>query len=113
MSTWPTHSESESVDVTTHEGRLALAKTYRQVLLEDVIPFWLRYGLDHHHGGYLTSLDRDGTVIDTDKSIWFQARGAWTFATLFNTVAKKPAWLDAAHSGIEFLRRHGSGPDGK
>lgn len=74
---------------------------------------WLRCGLDHQHGGYLTSLDRDGTVIDTDKSIWFQARGAWTFATLFNTVEKKSAWLDAAHSGIEFLQRHGSGPGGK
>lgn len=39
-------SESESVDVTTREGRLAFAETYRQVLLEDVIPFWLRCGLD-------------------------------------------------------------------
>lgn len=90
-----------------------LAETYRTALLEDVIPFWLRHGLDSEYGGYLTALDRDGTVIDTDKSIWFQGRGAWVFATLFNTVERNPQWLDAARSGIEFLRRHGSGPDGK
>lgn len=101
------------MDLTTQEGRRALAEIYRGALLDDVIPFWLRHGLDHDHGGYLTSLDRDGTVIDTDKSIWFQGRGAWMFATLYNTVETRVEWLDAARSGVEFLRRHGSGPSGK
>jgi N-acylglucosamine 2-epimerase len=102
-----------SLDVTTPRGRSSLAAVYRDALLGDVIPFWLRHGLDHDHGGYLTALDRDGTVIDDDKSIWFQGRGAWTFSTLFNTVERKPEWLDAARSGIEFLRRHAAAPDGK
>ena len=101
------------MDVTTPEGRSALAETYRGALLGDVIPFWMRHGMDREHGGYLTALDRDGTVIDTDKSVWFQGRGAWTFATLFNTVTRNPEWLDAARSGIEFLRRHGASPEGK
>ncbi len=95
------------------ENRATLASFYRDTLLGDVIPFWLRHGLDREHGGFLTALDRDGTVIDTDKSIWFQGRGAWTFATLFNTVEKKSEWLDAARSGVEFLRRHGRGNCGK
>ncbi len=90
-----------------------LGQTYRDTLLGDVVPFWLRHGLDREHGGYLTALDRDGTVLDTDKSIWFQGRGAWLFATLFNTVERKPEWLDAARCGMEFLRRHGISPDGK
>ena len=101
------------MDVTTAEGRSALADFYRDALLGDVVPFWLRHGLDREHGGYLTGLDRDGTVIDDDKSIWFQGRGAWTFATLYNAVEKKPEWLDAARSGIEFLRRHAAAPNGK
>lgn len=101
------------MDLTTAEGRSALAGTYRKALLGDVIPFWLRHGLDRECGGFLTALDRDGTVIDTDKSVWFQGRGAWTFATLYNTVEKNPEWLDAARSGVEFLRRHGRGPGGK
>ena len=101
------------MDVMTLDSRSALAETYRNTLLSDVIPFWLRHGLDQAHGGYLTALDRDGAVIDTDKSVWFQGRGAWMFATLYNTVESKGEWLEAARSGVEFLRRHGSGPDGK
>lgn len=101
------------MDVTTLQGKDELAAAYRNALLGDVIPFWLRHGLDRDHGGYLTALDRDGTVIDTDKSVWFQGRGAWMFATLFNTVERKAEWLDAAKTGIEFLRRYGAAADGK
>jgi N-acylglucosamine 2-epimerase len=101
------------VDSTIPEGRSALAAAYRAALLGDVVPFWLRHGLDREHGGFLTALDRDGTVLDTDKSVWFQGRGAWTFATLYLTVERNPDWLAAAKSGVEFLRRHGAAPDGK
>ncbi|OWK37617.1 AGE family epimerase/isomerase [Fimbriiglobus ruber] len=100
-------------DLTTPDGRTALAAVYRETLLGDVIPFWLRHGLDSQHGGYLTALARDGRVIDTDKSVWFQGRGAWTFATLYNTAGREPRWLDAAKTGIEFLRRHGTASNGK
>lgn len=101
------------MDVTTPEGRSALAAAYRDTLLGDVVPFWLRHGVDHDHGGLLTGLDRDGTVIDTDKSIWFQGRGAWMFATLYNTVEPDPRWLETARSAIEFMRRHATAPNGK
>jgi N-acylglucosamine 2-epimerase len=82
------------------------AAIYRATLLEDVVPFWLRHGVDREHGGFLTAVDRDGTLLDSDKSVWFQGRGAWTFATLFNTVEQNPAWLAAARGGIDFLRDH-------
>ncbi len=97
----------------TAENCRSLATLYRSTLLEDVIPFWLKYGLDRNHGGILTALDRDGTVLDTDKSVWFQGRAAWTFATLFNTVERRAEWLDAARSCVEFSRRHCFAPDGK
>jgi len=90
-----------------------LANFYRATLLDDVIPFWLRHGLDREHGGILTALDRDGSVLDTDKSVWFQGRAGWMFATLFNTLAPRAEWLDAAHSCVDFLRRHCAAPDGK
>ena len=92
---------------------LSQTQFYRTTLLEDVIPFWLRNGLDAKHGGYLTALDRDGSVIDTDKSVWFQGRGAWVFATLYNTVEKRAEWLEAARLGVEFLRQHCFSPSGK
>ncbi|HTN77119.1 MAG TPA: AGE family epimerase/isomerase [Pirellulaceae bacterium] len=104
---------SNAALVTTPQGRHALAEQYRETLLANVMPFWLRHGLDRQHGGYLTALDRDGTVVDTDKSIWFQGRGAWMFATLHNQVEAREEWLEASRSGIEFLRRHGRADNGK
>ena len=77
------------------------------------MPFWLRHGLDEEHGGMLTSLDRDGTLLDSDKSVWFQGRAGWMLATLYNTVEKCPAWLEAARSCVEFSRRHCHSQDGK
>jgi N-acylglucosamine 2-epimerase len=91
----------------TQAGQSELGAFYRSRLLDDVMPFWLTHGYDRECGGILTALDRDGTVIDTDKSIWFQGRGAWMFSTLFNTVERKPEWLEVATSAINFLRQHG------
>ncbi|MDW8311050.1 MAG: AGE family epimerase/isomerase, partial [Verrucomicrobiales bacterium] len=90
-----------------------LRPIYRRTLLEDVIPFWLRHGLDPEHGGIMTCLDRDGSILDTDKSVWFQGRAAWTFATLYNTIERRADWLEAARSCIEFSRRHCFAPNGK
>lgn len=89
------------------------AAIYRDALLQDVMPFWLKHGMDNEHGGIMTSLDRDGSLIDTDKSVWFQGRAGWMFATLYNTVEKRPEWLEAARSCVEFSRRHCHSPDGK
>ena len=86
---------------------------YRDTLLDDVIPFWLRHGLDCEHGGMLTALDRDGSLIDSDKSVWFQGRAGWMFGSLFNTVEQRPEWLEASRSCVEFLRAHCFSPEGK
>ena len=110
-----------NTSLTDAATRTGLAALYRDTLLHDVMPFWLRHGMDREHGGILTCLDRDGSVVDTDKSVWFQGRAAWMFATLANTTAlagdcKSPAradWLAAARSCIEFLRHHCHAPDGK
>ncbi|CAN5392352.1 AGE family epimerase/isomerase [soil metagenome] len=91
----------------------ALAQFYRATLLDDVIPFWLRHGMDSEHGGILTALDRDGSLLDSDKSIWFQGRAAWMFGTLYRTIEPREEWLSAARSCIDFLRRHAEAPDGK
>lgn len=44
-----------------------LTAIYRDGLLGDVLPFWLNHCIDRKHGGFMMSLDQDGTVIDTDK----------------------------------------------
>lgn len=88
-------------------------ETYSSGLLGDVLPFWIEHGVDHEHGGVITSLDRDGTTLDTDKAIWPQGRFAWLLATLYNTVEKREEWLSLARQTLSFIRRHGFDADGR
>ena len=88
-----------------------LRDQYRDTLLDDVLPFWLRHGLDAEHGGYHTALDRDGSRLDNDKGIWVQGRFAWLLSHLHHEVESRPEWLHAAASGLEFLDRHGTDPE--
>ena len=100
-------------DLTDPGYRESLRRLYRDTLLNDVMPFWLKHGMDAEHDGIITSLDRDGSILDTDKSLWFQGRAAWTFATLYNTVEKRSDWADAAGSCLAFLQKHGYATNGK
>jgi N-acylglucosamine 2-epimerase len=59
-----------------------LEELYRVELFDKVLPFWLRHSPDKECGGYFTCLDRDGSVFDTDKFIWLQARQVWLFSML-------------------------------
>ncbi|MCB9512339.1 MAG: AGE family epimerase/isomerase [Deferribacteres bacterium] len=85
----------------------ALAEKYRHALLDDVLPFWEKHSLDQQHGGYFTCFRRDGSVFDTDKFIWLQARQVWTFSMLYNRLEKRDAWLHIAEHGVGFLHKNG------
>jgi N-acylglucosamine 2-epimerase len=84
-----------------------LAHKYKSALLDDVIPFWEKNSVDAQFGGYFTCLSRDGSVFDTDKFIWLQARQAWTFSMLYNQVEQRGNWLEISQQGIRFLREYG------
>lgn len=88
-------------------------KIYHNTLLNDVIPFWMKHSPDFEHGGYYHCLDRDGSILSTDKAVWIQAREVWTFSRLYNTVEKKREWLDMARLGYEFLMRFCFDIDGR
>ncbi len=85
---------------------------YKNALLKDVIPFWQKHSIDNTFGGYFTCLDRDGSVYDTDKFVWLQARQVWTFSMLYNRCKKKQEWLEIATLGINFLKKHGRDTNG-
>ena len=89
-----------------------LADDYRRELLERVIPFWERHSVDRQHGGYYTCLLADGTVFDTDKFTWLQARQVWTFAMLHRRVDDSRGWLELARHGADFLERYGRADGG-
>ena len=78
----------------------------RKELLGNIMPFWMEHGWDREHGGVYTCLDRDGTLMDHTKSVWFQGRFAYILSCAFNHVERNGEWLDAAKSTIGFFERH-------
>ncbi len=86
---------------------------YRKQLLEQCMPFWLENSIDSGFGGYLTCLDREGSVYNTDKSVWFQGRGVWIYSKLYNELEPNPVWLNAAATGFDFLLKHCFDKDGR
>ena len=82
-------------------------------LTKNVMPFWMKHGFDRKHGGVYTCLDRDGSLMDTTKSVWFQGRFGWMAAHAYNRVKKDASWLAASKSCCEFLERHCFDRDGR
>ena len=82
------------------------AKELREHLLSCIMPFWENRCLDREYGGYLTCFDREGRLTDDSKYIWFQGRQLYTYARLFNTIEARPAWLEHAKWGYDFLVKH-------
>ena len=112
----------------------------REELLSNVMPFWMKYGWDRKNGGVYTCLDRDGSLMDTTKSVWFQGRFGWMTAYAYRTVAasatgvvkvdslargcrgcrdstglekQRREWLAASKSCCEFLEKHCFDRDGR
>ncbi len=83
-----------------------LIATYRNGLLNDTLPFWIKHCVDRQHGGFMLSLDRDGTVIDTDKGVWQQGRFTWLLGELYNNVEPRDEWLELAKHGARFIDQH-------
>jgi len=90
-----------------------LIKIYRDGLLHDTVPFWLRNATDHEYGGFFNYLDREGKVYGTDKSVWLLCRFTWLLSILYCEVEKKKLWLDAAASTIDFIEKHCFDADGR
>lgn len=89
-----------------------LAGLYRDELLNNILPFWLRHSKDEANGGYFTCLNRQGEVFDTDKFIWLQGRGVWCFSFMYNHLEARPEWLQMALHGAGFLEKYGRDPQG-
>ena len=83
------------------------SEAYRADLIDDVLPFWLRHGVDEVHGGFFSCLDRDGALLDTDKSGWVQGRFAWLLSRAHVELDGDPSLLGAAKGGVHFIRERG------
>lgn len=101
------------MDLTSKAGLRDLEVTLASGLRDDILPFWLRHGLDRERGGMLTALGRKGELLDSDKSVWFQGRSAWTYATAYLDFEARPEYLEASASCVGFLERHCFDSDGR
>ncbi len=81
-------------------------KKYVTELTGNIMPFWMKHGWDRKNGGVYTCLDRDGTIMDTTKSVWFQGRFGWMAAYAYNHIEKNKEWLKASKSCCEFLEKY-------
>jgi N-acylglucosamine 2-epimerase len=74
-------------------------------LFNDCIPFWFPRAVDETHGGFLHCFDRDGSLVDSDKSVWAQGRMSWMLLTLYLEHEKNPDWLAWSESALRFLEQ--------
>ena len=88
------------------------AKSYKEDLTQNIMPFWMKYGVDKKNGGVYTCVDRDGSLMDTTKSVWFQGRFAFVCAYAYNHIEKNEEWLAAAQSTIDFIEKYCFDNDG-
>jgi N-acylglucosamine 2-epimerase len=86
---------------------------YRDTLLNQVVPFWLRHGVDRRYGGIGNILDDAGNTTGHDKYLWSQGRALWTFSALYNRVEPRAEWFEFAHHIYRYLRKVGPDSEGR
>ena len=72
-------------------------------LTQHVLPFWVNNAIDEQEGGIFTQLDRKGNIYGTEKSVWFQGRALYIFASAHNYGLTEYGYLDAAKKIYNFL----------
>jgi N-acylglucosamine 2-epimerase len=90
-----------------------IRRTYKELLLDGIVPFWAKHGVDAVHGGVLSCIEEDGKPVSSDKYIWSQARWVWTCSALYNRIEKRPEFLHWAKGAIDFLLLHGRDERGR
>ncbi|MDH8701388.1 N-acylglucosamine 2-epimerase [Dysgonomonadaceae bacterium PH5-43] len=97
----------------TNEYILQWREKYFNDITSNIMPFWLKYGLDRINGGIYTCIDRKGNLMDSTKSVWFQGRFAYIAAYTYNNIEKNTEWLAASKSTIDFIEKYCFDKDGR
>ncbi|HAF24005.1 MAG TPA: hypothetical protein DCK93_14045 [Blastocatellia bacterium] len=80
-----------------------LKEQYRRDLFNDFLPFMERYVIDHEYGGFMCNTDYTGERVNDNKLSWFEGRGIWVYAFLYNNLAKQEKYLEVARRSVEFI----------
>ena len=81
----------------------AVRDRYRKYLFDDFLPFMDRFVIDHRYGGFMCITDYDGSRASDTKDCWFEGRGIWVYAFLYNHLAREQRFLDVARESAAFI----------
>lgn len=92
--------------MTAEEIRQHLVEV-RTHLEDELLPFWLKRGVDEEYGGFLTYFDRDGDPTgETVKTLLCQARMIFSYSLAHRKGYGNGAFLERARQGVQFVIRH-------
>ena len=69
----------------------------------NIIPFWLKYSMDHKHGGFIGGMSPQGVIRDSaPKGLILNSRILWSFSAL-HLHDPRPEYLNMAKRAFEYL----------
>ncbi len=80
-----------------------LRDRWRHELFDEVLPFLHARVVDHQYGGFICTLDPDGTHGDSTKDTGFQGRGIWVYSFLYNHFGRKSEPLGIARAAVDLV----------
>jgi len=93
-------------------GFAELRDFLRNHLVNNVMPFWMKHGVDFDKGGLFSYLTDEGTKRSRNKHMLSNTRALWTSSALVNRIEDREQWRRAARNQFDFLRRHGRNENG-
>ncbi|HYW66296.1 MAG TPA: AGE family epimerase/isomerase [Candidatus Dormibacteraeota bacterium] len=83
-----------------------LRERVERELLGDILPFWLKYAVDHEYGGFRGQIANDLTIDPlAHKGLILNARILWTFAKAYK-VYGGDVYLRTAQRAYDYLQRY-------
>ena len=80
-----------------------LREAYRRYLFDDFLPFMDKFVIDHEYGGFMCLTDYTGERESDKKFSWFEGRGSWVYAFLYNNLAREQKYLDVAGKSLDLV----------
>ena len=75
-------------------------------LNDNILGFWLKFGLDSQTGGFVGRMHNDLTIeVDAPQGLILNSRLLWTFAAAYRTTQKEQ-YLEAAHRAYHHLGQY-------
>ncbi|WP_257657157.1 AGE family epimerase/isomerase [Parapedobacter lycopersici] len=82
----------------------ARRERYHTALFDGFLPNMDQYVIDHELGGFMCNVNIATRKLETtDKRAWFEGRGMWTYAFLYNHFEQNPAYLEVVRKSRDFI----------